>query len=126
MFKPDGYSSLSAYLLVADADALIGFATAAFGARITFTHRRDTGRIGHAELRIDDSILMLGEMPDGPAGHLHLYVADVDATFARALAAGATVAQAIAEKGDGDRRGGVTDPSGTTWWISTQITPRAG
>lgn len=125
MFKPDGYPSLSPYLLVADADALIAFATAAFGASTTFTHRRDDGRIGHAELRIDDGILMLGEMPGGPAAHLHLYVADADATFARALTAGATETQAIAEKGDGDRRGGVTDPSGTTWWISTQISPRA-
>lgn len=126
MFKPDGYPSVSPYLIVADAEALLGFAATAFGAKVAFIHRTDAGRVGHAELRIDDSILMVGEAPGAAAAHIHLYVPDADATFASALAAGATPVQAVGEKGDGDRRGGVTDPSGTTWWISTQITPRAG
>lgn len=126
MFKPDTYPSLSPYLIVADAQATLAFATSALGATITFLHRNDDGRIAHAECRIDDSILMVGEAAGGSGAHLHLYVPDADATFARALAAGATVTQPIEEKGDGDRRGGVTDPGGTTWWVATQITARNG
>jgi PhnB protein len=68
---------------------------------------------------------MCGQYPGVPPAHVHVYVPDVDAAFARALDAGGTVAQDIAEKGDGDRRGGVTDTTGTTWWLSTQVAARA-
>ena len=64
---------------------------------------------------------MTGGMPDGPAVHLHLYLADPDRAFARALAAGAEEIEPMADKDDGDRRGGVRDPSGTTWWLSRQL-----
>ena len=126
MYKPAGHTSLSPYLIVDDAGAALDFIMAVFGRGPSFVHRDDKGVIGHAEVRIDDSILMLGEMKGGATpAHIHLYVSDVDAVFARAQAAGGRVVQEPVEKGDGDRRGGITDPAGITWWLSTQITPRA-
>lgn len=125
MYKPEGHTAVSPYLIVADAEAALAFIAAVFGAGPTYMHRTAAGAIGHAEVTIDDTVVMLGQMADGPGAHVHVYVADLDAAFARAKAAGGTVVQEIADKGDGDRRGGVTDPSGTTWWLSTQIDPSA-
>lgn len=123
-YKPESYNSLSPYLIVADAQATLAFIRAVFGAEPIFIHRREDGAISHAEVRIDDTVLMLGQSEGGAPAHLHVYVPDVDARYARALEAGGTIVQAPMEKGDGDRRGGVADPAGTTWWFSTQITPR--
>ena len=67
---------------------------------------------------------MLADAIDGwPAvdAHVHVYVADVDAAWSRAMQAGGTVVQAPAQKDDGDKRGGVRDPGGTAWWISQQV-----
>jgi uncharacterized glyoxalase superfamily protein PhnB len=64
---------------------------------------------------------MMGEVAGSPPAHVHVYVPDVDATMARALAAGGKLVHEIAEQGDGDRRGGVADPNGTVWWLSTQL-----
>ena len=124
MYKPSGYTSLSPYLIVADIGAALAFIKAAFGAEPLFIHRRPDGGIGHVELRIDDSILMLGQSDQGASAHLHVYVPDVDATFAKAKAAGGSVVQEVGEKGDGDRRGGIADPTGTVWWLSTALTAR--
>jgi len=123
-YKPAGYTSAAPYLIVADAEALLGFLRAVFGAEPLFLHRRDDGSIAHAEVRIDDTVVMCGQAEGVPPAHVHVYLADVDAAFARALAAGGSEVQPVAEKGDGDRRGGVADPSGTVWWLSTQISPR--
>lgn len=123
-YKPAGYTSAAPYLVVADAEALLGFLRAVFGAEPLFLHRRDDGSIAHAEVRIDDTVVMCGQAEGVPPAHVHVYLADVDAAFARALAAGGSEVQPVAEKGDGDRRGGVADPSGTVWWLSTQISPR--
>jgi PhnB protein len=120
-YKPDGHSTVSPYLIIADAEAALAFIKAVFGVEPTMMHRTAKGNVGHCEIRIEDSILMLGEMPGAAGVNLHVYVADVDAAFARALAAGGTEVQAVAEKGDGDRRGGVRDPSGTTWWLATHL-----
>ena len=67
---------------------------------------------------------MLGQSDGGTPANLHLYVPHVDATYADALAAGGTAVQPPMEKGDGDRRGGVSDPQGTIWWFSTQVETR--
>lgn len=124
MYKPTDYTSLAPYLIVDDASATLAFVHRVFGADPLFVHRDDHGRIAHAEVRIDDTVLMLGQMPDGPDAHLHVYVPDVDASFALALAAGGQSVQAPEEKGDGDRRGGVRAPDGTTWWLSTALVKR--
>lgn len=86
---------------------------------------RDGARILHAELRIDDTVLMLADGTDAwvPApAHVHIYVPDVDATWARALAAGGVpVMEPVQQQGDDDKRGGVKDAAGTTWWIATKV-----
>ena len=119
-YKPDGYPDVSAYLLVADAEATLAFGEAAFGAE-RLRVIREGGGIMHAEMRIGDSIVMMGEVPDGSPTNLHLYMADPDAAFARARDLGAAEVQPMQEKGDGDRRGGVRDPQGTVWWLSKQV-----
>jgi uncharacterized glyoxalase superfamily protein PhnB len=82
------------------------------------------GSVMHAEIRIGDSVVMLGEAggqwPAIPT-FLHVYVDDVDAVYRRALDAGGVSVQAPAQKGDQDKRGGVQDPGGNTWWIATQV-----
>lgn len=120
-YKPAGYNDVSAYLLVADAQATLDFLHAAFGAAPLRLIRDDAGAIRHAETRVGDTVVMMGEAPGSPPVHLHVYLPDVDAAMARAIAAGGTEVQPAMEKGDGDRRGGVAAPDGTTWWLSTQL-----
>jgi uncharacterized glyoxalase superfamily protein PhnB len=123
-YKPPDHPSLSPYLLVADAQAAIDFMMAAFAAQPLRRHEREDGSIQHAEVRIDDSVVMLGQAVEGwppvPC-YLHLYVPDVDATYAKALAVGGESVQEPKQQGDPDKRGGVKDPGGNTWWISTQM-----
>ena len=123
-FKPKGYTSVSPYLVVAGADATIEFLVRVFGA-VELRRFPDPGEIvRHAEVRIDDTVLMLADGNEGwppvPA-HVHVYVADVDATYKRALKAGAESVQEPVKKEDEDKRGGVKDPGGTTWWIATRV-----
>lgn len=116
-YKPDGYTSAAPYLIVADAAATLDFTATVFGAEALRVIRGDDGALKHAELRIDDTVVMVGQMGGGPAAHVHVDVDDPDAAFGRALAAGATPVQAVAVQDDGDRRGGVRDANGTTWWL---------
>jgi PhnB protein len=123
-FKPAGYNSASPYLMVNGARATIAFLVAAFDAKPLRMIPGDGDRLKHGEVRIDDSVIMLADAIEGwPAipSNVHVYVADVDATYARALKAGAISAQAPVQKDDADKRGGVTDPGGTTWWIGQQM-----
>ncbi|MES2124913.1 MAG: VOC family protein [Gemmatimonadota bacterium] len=124
-YKPHGYSTVSPYLVVTGAQRVIDFAIATFDATPLRRFESSAGAIQHAEVRIGDTIVMIGEAGEHwPAipSHLHVYVADVDATYQRALAAGGVSIQAPARKGDDpDRRGGVKGPAGNSWWISTQI-----
>jgi PhnB protein len=122
-FRPEGYNSACPYLIVSDAAGTIAFLERAFGATVLRRHPDGAGRLRHAELRIDDSIVMLADFAPGwppVPGHVHLYVPDVDATYARALAAGGESVQEPVRKGDEDKRGGVKDVGGTTWWIATR------
>jgi len=123
-WKPEGYPSLSPYVLVDDAERAIRFIEQVFGAqRLRMVPAEREGKWRHAELRIDDSVLMLADtMPGYPARptHLHLYVRDVDATHARALSAGAKSVQEPVRKEDEDRRGGFEGPGGITWWVATR------
>ena len=121
MYKPEGYPDVSAYLIVEDAEATLAFLEAVFSAPRLRVHRRDDGSIMHAEARVGDSVVMVGQMPGGPSAHVHVYVDDVDAHFARAEAAGGEVVAPPETKPDGDRRGGVRDPNGITWWLAQQV-----
>ena len=124
-FKPDGYSTVSPYLIAAGAQRVVEFLQKAFGARQLRRFDLPDGSIMHVEVRIGDTVVMIGdagaEWPAVPA-HLHVYVDDVDAIYQRALEAGGTAVQPPERKPDDlDRRGGVKDPAGNTWWIATQV-----
>lgn len=122
--KPDGYSTVSPYLIVDGASATIAFLEHVFGAVVLRRFPDASGKLLHAELRIDDTIVMLADGGDGwepVPSYVHIYVDDVDAVYRRALAAGAISVQAPVQKQDEDKRGGVKDPGGTTWWIATRV-----
>lgn len=123
-YKPEQYTSVAPYLVVDGAQATIDFLVAVFGAQPLRMVAGDGGEIRHGEVRIDDTVLMLADAVAGwPAvpAHVHVYVPDVDATYARALAAGATPIQAPVQKDDADKRGGFRDAGGTSWWVGTQL-----
>lgn len=121
---PDGYHSVTPYLLVRDGARTLEFLVRGLGAEIT--HRLDDadGRLRHAEVRIGDSPVMIGEgsvsFPPMPC-MLYLYVRDCDAAYERALAAGAKSVREPADQHYGDRSGGVIDAEGNQWWFGTRI-----
>jgi uncharacterized glyoxalase superfamily protein PhnB len=127
-WKPLDYTSVSPYLLVSRGDEVMDFLREAFGAVALRRIERADGSLLHGEVRIDDSVVMLGE-PEGEEGwtptpaHVHIYVPDVDAAFQRALAAGGEAVQEPERGDDPDRRAGVRGPSGHTWWIATLVAP---
>ena len=121
---PEGYHTLTPYLIVEGAAKLIDFMKAAFNAQEVFRMPGKDGAVGHAEVRIGDSMLMVADaQPEYPArpSMICLYVEDVDATYQRALAAGATSVREVADQFYGDRSGAVQDASGMQWYISTHI-----
>ncbi len=123
-YKPTGYTSVAPYLTVDGAQATIDFLVEVLGAVPLRRHDGEGGRIAHAEVRIDDTVLMLADsMPQWPAtqSNVHIYVPDVDATYAKAMTAGAESVQEPVQKGDPDRRCGVQDAGGTTWWFATMV-----
>ncbi|CAN5584832.1 VOC family protein [soil metagenome] len=124
-YKPQGYSSVSAYVVADGAQGVIDFMGATFGAKQTRRFAMPEGTIMHAEVQIDDTVVMIadggGEHPAFPVW-LHVYVPDVDASYRRALEAGGlSVEEPSQRDGDPDRRAGVKDPAGNTWWIATQV-----
>ena len=128
---PEGYHSVTPYLVVDDAKRAIDFYTRAFGAKEKF--RMPMGdRIGHAEIQIGDSHVMLAdEFPDmghlGPKNRggtmvsLMVYVDDVDASFKQAIDAGATETRPLENQFWGDRMGTLTDPFGHMWSLATHV-----
>lgn len=125
-FKPAGYTSVAPYLMVAGAKRTIEFLVAVFGAEPLRIIPAAEGRLMHGEVRVDDTVIMLADPPPSHPpreSHVHIYVRDVDAVHARALAHGAQNVQSPQKKQDPDRRGAFKDAGGTTWWVSTQIDP---
>jgi PhnB protein len=121
---PDGFHTVTPYLVVEDAGKLIDFVTAAFGATVRYAHKRPDGKVAHAEVKVGDSILMMGSAQGDtrpiPTA-LYMYVPDCDALYRRALAAGGTSVGEPKDQFYGDRHGGVKDPCGNTWWVATHI-----
>ena len=127
---PEGYHAITPYLMVKRGAEAIEFYVRAFGAVEHERMQDPSGTIRHAEITIGNSRVMLAdEHPEigalspqtiggSPVG-LHLYVEDVDAVVARAVAAGATLTRAVADQFYGDRVGGITDPFGHRWFIAT-------
>ena len=125
-WKPDSYTSVSPYLIVSGADGTIEFLQKVFDADLLrrMPDADDETRVMHAEVRIDDSIVMIADGGEGwpPINaNVHVYVEDVDDTYRRAIDAGAESIQAPAQKSDEDKRGGVRDAGGTSWWIGTRV-----
>ena len=129
---PLGYHSITAYLTVKNAAQAIAFYQSAFNAVEVFRLEMGPGVIGHAEIKIGDSHVMLSdEFPEhgaispqtlgGATSHLMIYCEDCDAAFARAIAAGATAARAMEDQFYGDRSGQVIDPFGHRWTLATHI-----
>ena len=128
-FQPPGYHSVTPYLVVRGAAQALDFYARAFGAVEVLRLPRG-GLIGHAEIRIGDSIVMLADEMEGYAGpqtiggspvSRMIYTKDVDAMFDRAVAAGATVRRPVADQFYGDRTGVLVDPYGHVWSIATHI-----
>ena len=127
---PEGYHSLNAYLAVDDAAAAIEYYSEVFGAKERFRMDGPDGKIGHAELEIGDSVLMLSDQNPqsnytppkqlgGTSAGLLLYVEDVDAVVTKATETGATLTMPVEDMFWGDRFGQVTDPFGHAWQIAT-------
>jgi PhnB protein len=131
-WKPPQYHTVTPYLTVKRTSQAIDFYTKAFGAEELYRMEGPGGTVMHAELRIGDSVVMLGEestdagaispqtLGGSPAG-LHIYVADCDQAYARALKAGATAFQAPQDMFWGDRYGQLKDPFGHRWSIATHV-----
>ena len=128
---PDGYHSLTPYLVVRDAAKAIEFYAKAFGA-VELYRMPMGGKIGHAEMKIGDSIFMLADefegmsnpTPDklgGTAVSLMIYLDDVDTVFKRAIGAGATEVRPVENQFYGDRSGSLRDPFGHVWMVSTHV-----
>lgn len=127
---PDGYHTATPYLIIEGAAAAIEFYQKAFGATELLRFPAPEGKIGHAEIKIGDSPIMLADAyPDmgynGPKSlggspvSLMIYVEDVDTVFNQAVTAGATVKEAVSDKFYGDRIGTLVDPFGHVWHVST-------
>jgi PhnB protein len=121
---PEGYGTVTPYLVVKDAAKLMDFIKAAFGAQELFRMDGPDGRVAHAEAQIGTSRVMMGS-PMEPGKEtkamLHLYVEDCDAMYEQALKAGATTDRAPADQFYGDRSAGVKDPFGNYWYVSTHV-----
>ena len=129
---PDGYPRVTPYLIVDGGSAAIDFYTSVLGAKERMRMGGPDGKVGHAELEIGDSMIMLAdEFPEmgarspkavgGSPVTIHLYVEDVDKTFEQALSAGATSSRDVEDKFYGDRGGEFEDPFGHRWSIATHV-----
>ena len=129
---PDGYPVVTPYLIIRGAAQALDFYKQAFGATERMRLEMPGGLLGHAELQLGDSVIMLAdEFPQmncrGPESYggspvtLHIYVTDVDAVVARAVALGAKVTRPVANQFYGDRSGIITDPFGHIWNIATHV-----
>jgi PhnB protein len=121
---PEGHHTVTPYLVIPGVAKLIEFVKQAFGATEVHVSRRPDGTVMHAEVKIGDSIIMMGEGGEGGKhfpGMLHLYMEDVDAVYRRAIQAGAKSVREPADQPYGDRTGGVEDAFGNQWWIATHI-----
>ena len=127
---PEGHRTVTPYLAIRGAAKALEFYTRAFGATEVSRLMMPDGRVGHAEIRLGDSRIMLSdEFPEygarspatlgGSPVTIHLYVEDVDTVFQQALAAGAVERQPVMDQFYGDRSGQLQDPFGHLWWVAT-------
>ena len=120
---PEGYHTITPYLSIRGLGELIEFVQAAFAAELKECIPGPDGRPKHAEVKIGDSMIMMGEAPDEAStfsAMLYMYVPDVDALFEQAIACGAGEVRGVQDEFYGDRVGAVSDPAGNQWWIATR------
>lgn len=119
---PDGFHTVTPYLIVTDVPLLIDFLKQAFDAKEIYRSTTPEGTVNHAQVQVGDSMVMMGqaqaEWPAMPT-MLYLYMEDVDSWYHRALQAGGTSVRELTDEVYGDRVGGVKDPVGNQWWIAT-------
>jgi PhnB protein len=129
---PAGHRTVAPFLTVKNGVAALDFYAKAFGAKETYRMMMPDGRLGYAEFRLGDSLIMLtDEFPQfggmapptlgGSPVNIHLYVENVDAFFRRALAAGAMERKPVMDQFYGDRSGQLEDPFGHLWWVATHV-----
>src|SRR5437870_2524986 len=119
---PEGYHTLTPYLVVKGVEALLEFVERAFDAKVSHCSRRPDGKILHADVLIGDSHMMMGESPDEAKSFpsmLYMYVVDTDAAYERAVRAGGISLLKPVDQFYGDRNAAVTDPFGNQWWFAT-------
>ena len=122
--KPEGYHTVTPYLIVQGAAEFIEFSKQAFGADERDRHPTPDGKIMHAEVKIGDSIIMLSDSTsefEPTRSTIHLYVDDADATYQRALEAGGESLREPADQFYGDRSAGIKDRFGNQWWLATHV-----
>ena len=118
------YRTVTPYLVVRDADAEIKFLQEAFGAKEAVCERTPTGAVMHAEIRIGDSLIMIGQASEqwkALGAALYVWIPNVDEVYAKALNAGATSQSAPEDKPYGHRNAGVVDANGITWWLGSPV-----
>jgi PhnB protein len=134
---PEGYRSVQPYLMFIHCEEAISFFEKVFDAKRKMCMKTPEGRIAHAEIEIGDSVIMMAEENAemeafGPAHYggspvsLMIYVENCDATFGRAIEAGATCVRQPADQPYGDRMGGIRDPFGYKWWIGQPLRSTGG
>jgi uncharacterized glyoxalase superfamily protein PhnB len=119
---PEGYHTVIPYIVVPDVAKLIDFAKQAFGATEVNVSRLPDGSVMHAEIKIGDSIIMMGQSGTMTfLAMLHLYMEDVDAVYQRAIQAGGKSLREPTDQFYGDRSAAVEDAFGNQWWIATHV-----
>ena len=122
---PEGYHTVTPYLVVDGAEKVIRFMKEAFGAQPVFEPMmRPDGKVMHAEFKIGDSVVMISDASErakATSTMLHLYVPNVDAVYEKAVKAGGTSVMEPSDQFYGDRSGGVKDPAGNQWHIGTHV-----
>jgi|SRR6185436_4113490 len=121
---PDGFHTVTPYLVVKGAEKLIEFMKKAFDAKEIYLHKRPDDTVMHATMQVGNSMIMLADASEQYPplqAALYLYVPDTDAVYRKAIAAGATSIMEPADMFYGDRNAGVTEQSGVQWWIGTHM-----
>lgn len=124
MHIPPGFTTLFPYIFATGADAYLTFLEDGLGGELQGVHRDDDGRVANAQIRFNDTTIMVSEATaDQRASKAtyYLYVADADAAMARGVAAGGEQMMAVDDRPYGDRQGGLRDPQGNVWWISQRL-----
>jgi uncharacterized glyoxalase superfamily protein PhnB len=121
---PDGYHTLTPYLVVPDAEAMLRFLQEVFAAKLLERFNRSDGTLKHSELQLGDSRIMVGQANEQFATRpqmLYVYLPDVDAVYRRALELGAKSLAEVSDQFYGDRTGGFQDAAGNWWWVPTYV-----